>query len=289
MLPTEQQIRREPHARWVEGGRLDGFALDDWIGAEQDLTLEMNYEPVAHFVLDEEATRFIGSKGKRKCRYCRAVPPAPFRTDAHALPEFVGNKSLIACDECDACNEFFGKTIEDSLSKMLSPLRTLLLISGKTGVPTQKANGGGFRLEYDTRVPGFTVQDTAAKRVFQEHLGNRSMTADLGTQPYVPVRGAEMPDEDGAGHHVRSRTSRLLKNASSSSVYALARSEFRTRCEFLLRTHAAFSDRSRTRLNAAAPTSNNCCNFHRPTTLLRPSPATVFNQPNASSTFFRHR
>ena len=44
MLPTEQQIRQAAHARWVQGGCLDGFALDDWIGAEQDLVLAMNYE-----------------------------------------------------------------------------------------------------------------------------------------------------------------------------------------------------------------------------------------------------
>jgi hypothetical protein len=45
--------------------------------------------------------------------------------------------------------------------------------------------------------------------------------------------------------------------------------------------------RSRTRLNAAADTSNNCRNFHRPTTRLRPIPATDFNHPKHSSTFFR--
>jgi hypothetical protein len=112
MLPTEQQIRQAAHARWVQGGCLDGFALDDWIGAEEDLVL--------------------------------ARPP--FRTIAHALPEFIGNKSLIAYDECDGCNEFFSETIEDSLAKMLFPLRTLLLIGGKTGIPTQKANEGGFRM-----------------------------------------------------------------------------------------------------------------------------------------------
>src|SRR5665213_3197639 len=167
MLPTEQQIRRAAHARWVQGGCEDGFALDDWIAAEQDLVLVMNYEQIAHHFLDEEQKQYIGSKANRKCRYCGAVPPAPFRTVSHALPEFIGNKSLIAHDECDGCNKFFSETVEDSLGKLLSPLRTLLLIGGKTGIPTQKANGGAFRLEYDKAAPGFEIKDTASNPVIQ--------------------------------------------------------------------------------------------------------------------------
>jgi hypothetical protein len=76
MLPTERQIRQAAHARWVQGGRLDGFALDNWIGAEQDLVLAMNYEEIALYFLDAEPKQHIGSKANRKCRYCGAVPPA---------------------------------------------------------------------------------------------------------------------------------------------------------------------------------------------------------------------
>ena len=47
--------------------------------------------------------------------------------------------------------------------------------------------------------------------------------------------------------------------------------------------------RDEAKLNAAADTSNNCRNFQRPTTRLRPIPATDFNHPKHSSTFFRQR
>lgn len=52
MLPTEEQIREEAHARWEEGGREEGFALDDWVGAEQDLMMGLNYDEIALHLLD---------------------------------------------------------------------------------------------------------------------------------------------------------------------------------------------------------------------------------------------
>src|SRR3954462_7886092 len=133
MLPTVEQFRQAAHARWIEGGCLEGYALDDWVGAEQDLAFAMNYREIALYHLDEPKPQYIGSKSDRKCRYCGAVPPAKFRILAHAIPEMIGNRSLIANDECDECNVFFSETVEDSLGKMLSPLRTLLAIPGKKG------------------------------------------------------------------------------------------------------------------------------------------------------------
>jgi len=188
MLPTHQQIQQAAYAQWERGGREQGFALDDWIGAEQDLVLAMNYEQIAHYFLDEQRYQFIGSNANRKCRYCGALPPAPFGDTSHALPAFIGNTSLIANDECDDCNTFFGGTIDDSLGKLLLPLRTMLLIGGRNKVPTHKMNGGSFRLEYDKTSKGLAIKDTLSSPVLQENLENRTISADLTTQPYVPVR-----------------------------------------------------------------------------------------------------
>lgn len=104
------------------------------------------------------------------------------------IPELIGNRSLIANDECDECNVFFSETVEDSLGKMLSPLRTLLAIPGKKGVPTQQSNDKGFRMEYDKAEPGFSIRDTATNRVMREDIDEKSMSAELATQPFVPVR-----------------------------------------------------------------------------------------------------
>jgi hypothetical protein len=188
MLPTEHHIRQEAYRRWEEGGCIHGFALDDWVGAEQDLMLRTNYKLVAQYMLDEQQKRYIGSKTKRKCRYCGAQPAAMFRIEAHAIPEFIGNKSLIANDECDACNVFFSETVEDSLGKLLSPVRTVLAIPGKKGVPIQSSSDNDFRMEYDKKWPGYRVKNTASIPVMHYNAIEGMISADLPTQPYVPVR-----------------------------------------------------------------------------------------------------
>lgn len=116
------------------------------------------------------------------------MPPAKFRNDSHAIPEFIGNTSLIANDECDGCNSFFSKTIEDNLAKMVSPLRTLLAIRGKNRVPTQQSNDQLFRMEYDKTWPGFNIRDKGPKPLIRENVAERTVSADLPTQPFVPVR-----------------------------------------------------------------------------------------------------
>ena len=56
----------------------------------------------------------IGDKENQVCRFCRkSKPEVSFRSDAHAIPESLGNKSLFTNYECDRCNQFFGRGIEN--------------------------------------------------------------------------------------------------------------------------------------------------------------------------------
>lgn len=87
----------------------------------------------------------IGHKNKndRICRWCKrsvdSNPPASFKKVAHAISEALGNKNLILLDECDDCNEKFGKTIEKSLITSLSFFNTFWGVVGKDGVPKIKS------------------------------------------------------------------------------------------------------------------------------------------------------
>ncbi|MBP6782153.1 MAG: hypothetical protein KA152_00065 [Verrucomicrobiales bacterium] len=75
----------------------------------------------------------------RICRFCGlGKPNVTFRKVAHAVPEFLGNKSLVSQNECDACNEKLADEYEDHLSKWFGPMRTVSQIRGKGGVPTYK-------------------------------------------------------------------------------------------------------------------------------------------------------
>lgn len=189
MMPNREQVRTEAHARWEANGRCDGYDLDDWLGAEQDLMLALNYELIAAHFLDGAQKVYIGNRQPRRCRYCgKDESQVSFKAEAHAIPEFLGNRLVIANDECDACNTFFSETIEDSLGKMTLPIRTTLAIRGKNGVPTHQSKDRGFRMEFDPRGPGFNVKDLGASPVLIDDPTNGRMAASFDCQPYVPVR-----------------------------------------------------------------------------------------------------
>lgn len=195
MRPSQEAIRAEAHSRWEDRVReddapIDGYELDDWLGSENDLTFQMNYIPLAEYELGVGAAKlFIGSKDHRKCRYCGAKSPATsFKKRAHAISHLLGNKSLFSNDECDDCNTLFSETGEDSLGKMLIPTRALLCISGAKGVPSVKSCDQQFRLDHNRSTGGFSIKDTGSKVVLRHDLTDRTLTGELPTQPFVPVR-----------------------------------------------------------------------------------------------------
>jgi len=59
----------------------------------------------------------LGSPDRPKhCRFCGlSEPEVQFKTDAHALPAAFGRIGLFSNYECDACNSYFGKGIENDL------------------------------------------------------------------------------------------------------------------------------------------------------------------------------
>lgn len=87
---------------------------------------------------------FIGHKMKaeRICRWCGRTldDNATFDKKGHAISESLGNKSIVLCDECDACNELFGKTIEETAATYYSFENTLFGIHGKNGIPKIKVS-----------------------------------------------------------------------------------------------------------------------------------------------------
>src|SRR5208283_897391 len=80
----------------------------------------------------------LGTKNT-SCRFCRrSYPEVKFRSTAHALPEFLNNDKLVNLNECDGCNNLFGRTIEDNLASYLAPFRIASTISGRKSTFTYK-------------------------------------------------------------------------------------------------------------------------------------------------------
>jgi len=188
MKPTEAEIRTAAYHRWERLGRKMGFAEEDWLESELDLTLKLNYEVLSALRLNVGEKCFTGDPDHRSCRYCRMTEPATtFKKEAHALPELMGNKVLIAWDECDRCNEFFSRHLEDHFSKFTLPFRAGLRISGKKGVPSYKTKDKASRMDFDRTENALTVLDRYDSRILTPDPDNQAFSLVFGAQPYVPV------------------------------------------------------------------------------------------------------
>lgn len=102
---------------------------------------------------------------QRVCRFCgRNDQEVSFRKVAHALSELVGNKRVFLRNECDECNNFFGKLYEDAFSKYLGPARTIAQTDGKEGPPSYKNEDETIRIDIGRE-----------RTVIQEVTGNGSV------------------------------------------------------------------------------------------------------------------
>lgn len=121
--------------------------MDDLFGVLMD-----SYEMFA-FDADTKNNIKIGEsdKSKRVCRYCnKKKPEVSFKKVAHSISEALGNKKIITNDECDACNEKFGRGIENDLILYLNLYRVFFGIRGKNGIP--KFKGKNFEIEKNERI-----------------------------------------------------------------------------------------------------------------------------------------
>jgi len=87
-----------------------------------------------------EKTASIGEpdKQKRVCLFCGEANPKNYQRKAHAISESLGNKLLVQYEECDTCNEKFGKTFEKDFANFMLIFRSQFGVSGKKGIPKQE-------------------------------------------------------------------------------------------------------------------------------------------------------
>ncbi len=85
---------------------------------------------------DLNSSKSIGSSFI--CRFCGESDRKQFKNkNAHAFPEFTGNKFLFLKEECKNCNERFS-SYENELAAHSHTIRSLLGIKGKKGTPKLK-------------------------------------------------------------------------------------------------------------------------------------------------------
>lgn len=100
---------------------------------------------------------YIGEKGGN-CRFCgKNTPETEFKTIAHAVPEFLGNKRFILRNECDQCNDFFSNNLEVHLDKFTRVYRLIAKIKGKSKIPSYKSKDNKTRVNSSANGPAHVI------------------------------------------------------------------------------------------------------------------------------------
>jgi len=135
--------------------------------------------------LIESKQFLIEDPGIRKCRFCgRSCPEVTFKMKAHAIPELLGNKTIISMNECDTCNTHFSK-FEDSLSKYLLLYNSIMRIKGKKGVPSYKSKDKTARIDSNDGIVNI-YQQIGNDEIINLTKDNKAEISAI-RQPYIPI------------------------------------------------------------------------------------------------------
>lgn len=147
-----------------------------------------NYEVLGSWRLQSGPKVILGDRTTKRCRFCgKTTPEATFDKVAHAIPESLGNKQLVSVYECDECNEKFGIGIENDLGNWSKPLRTLVRIRGKRGVPTISQGKGGRESRIEFAGGALDIKDYEDNPIHEIDEAKKHITFKLKRDAYTPV------------------------------------------------------------------------------------------------------
>lgn len=128
---------------------------------------------------------YLGNSKNKVCRFCgRNDQATTFRKDAHAIPEFIGNKYLLSNYECDSCNDFFSVSVEDHFAKYTNLQRSISQVYGKKGVPASKSASGLSRVDVDN--DGIKIRSRIDDDFTEIDVENKTFKIKGYRQPYIP-------------------------------------------------------------------------------------------------------
>ena len=145
---------------------------------------EDNYDII--WIPCPEKLSYIDTQKEYVCRFCgKDKTQTTFRKKAHVIPEFLGNKTLRTKNECDKCNEKFGKLLEDNLAKFLLPYNSLTQVCGKNGVPTYIDQANNIRIK---SINGSAEISNFNSPLIKLDEQNKSLTIQMQTQKIKPIK-----------------------------------------------------------------------------------------------------
>lgn len=130
----------------------------------------------------------IGNFEDKVCRFCgRDTTQTTFDNVSHAIPESLGNKTIICLDECDNCNRDFSNQIENHLDKITLPYRTINFLKGKKKVPKYKTLDEKLRIETINREKKeFKVEARVDSDFIDMNEETKTITINYDLQSHIP-------------------------------------------------------------------------------------------------------
>lgn len=149
---------------------------------------ETNYEAIAFYEISTGGKRYLGERGaNRKCRFCgRGIGEVTFRAKAHALPELIGNKSLISLYECDDCNIRIFHKLDNHLANFLGIWRIFSQIKGKKGIPSYRSKKRS-RIDVKAKGFGFEINNYFDDPIIEEDESAKELIINAIRQSYIPI------------------------------------------------------------------------------------------------------
>lgn len=171
----------------------EDFIFSQILAQENNIKFRHNYELID--ILDFEIYNYdnrkkLLPKRERVCRFCgKGYPAVKFNSDAHLIPESLGNKEMLSDFECDKCNHFFGKK-ESDLANFLGIARSLAKIQGKKKDPVKFFSPDKTvkieTLQNDALL--FTFSNPVITPYFSQFEGDEpGFTIHYRTEPFTPI------------------------------------------------------------------------------------------------------
>ena len=100
---------------------------------------------------------FNGQKDSpKRCRFCgRILDASHFSKEAHAISISLGNTKFICTDECDECNECFGRNLENDITNFFQVFLSLYQVPKRNGKERQ-VTGRNFEMQTSTKPHPFS-------------------------------------------------------------------------------------------------------------------------------------
>jgi len=150
---------------------------------------EQNYSTIRQWILQPGKKVILRASQPSVCRFCcLRAPEVTFKSEAHAIPECTGNKSLITGYEWDDCNQFFGVGIENDFGNWSKAQRALSGVRGKKNrVPALKEESSSrqWRLEHDAA--GLKLTHDKGNPIVVVNETTKQITLTVPCDPYTPV------------------------------------------------------------------------------------------------------